>query len=273
MRRGVLNLALAGVVLFFSSCNRDVASEAETTGNSAIGDEPVNETGYTDMNGTKYSQGIDFWGVGNEPSWAIDIDFDSEFTLKRLGQADVAIPTQKAEILENGVEYSGSSMSFDMVILITDGPCSDNMSGMEYQKNVEVKIRDRGAAEFTSYIGCGNYVIDPKLHDVWVLTEINGKEIKAQFYPKGAPTLELNTTKLMAMGHDGCNNYSGSFLVIEDKITFGPMMSTLMACQGAEEYGYISSILSDSTFTFKYKDNQLQLMKDLELVAKFKHVD
>ncbi|MFC0605250.1 DUF4377 domain-containing protein [Winogradskyella pulchriflava] len=72
-------------------------------------------------------------------------------------------------------------------------------------------------------------ITDPKLaiHDIWVATHINGKEIDRT----KAPNLEINTTEMRVFGSNGCNNYNGQIKTLTSKtIAFGPIASTRKMC-------------------------------------------
>ncbi len=51
----------------------------------------------------------------------------------------------------------------------------------------------------------------------------------------GEPWLELALNG-QAAGSDGCNRISGTFEVHEGRISFGPILSTLMYCQGVQTW-------------------------------------
>lgn len=68
----------------------------------------------------------------------------------------------------------------------------------------------------------------------WELAEINGKPIDKQDFAK-IPTLNFDPAESRVSGNSGCNSMSGTFKVEEDKITFGPIMGTKMACEGTGE--------------------------------------
>lgn len=264
-------LVLLCISLAVTSCNKQ--SVPASVADETIEHQPVSETGYTDMNYAKWKQGVEFWAVGNEPSWAIDLDFDGEFTLKRLGEEDVAIPAQTPKRTEFGTEYSGSSMSFDLVIRIYDKDCVDPMSGMRYGHRVEVDIRDRGKADFKTYSGCGNYVNDVQLHNIWVLSELDGEAIKLTGLPKGAPRLELDAEDGTLHGHDGCNTINGDFVTKGKKLQIGVIISTMMACPGTMENGSVADRLTEEVFSYAVVQGELRLMQDLKVVARFKAVD
>ncbi|MCJ7626377.1 MAG: META domain-containing protein, partial [Anaerolineaceae bacterium] len=65
-------------------------------------------------------------------------------------------------------------------------------------------------------------------------------------------------------GSAGCNSYRGSYQVTGDKITFGPIAITEMACMGPEgimeQEALFTAYLSDAQY-FKFVDDQLQIFQ------------
>jgi len=74
----------------------------------------------------------------------------------------------------------------------------------------------------------------------WELAEINGKPIDKQYFAK-TPTLNFDKAESRVSGNSGCNSMSGTFKVEEDKITFGPIMGTKMACEGSGENQFMTA--------------------------------
>ncbi|WP_194768034.1 DUF4377 domain-containing protein [Tamlana sp. I1] len=72
---------------------------------------------------------------------------------------------------------------------------------------------------------------DPRMHlnDIWACTHINEKPIDIS--NSNIPTLEINISKMMLMGTDGCNNYTGNLETLnENSIAFGPIAGTRKMC-------------------------------------------
>ena len=72
-------------------------------------------------------------------------------------------------------------------------------------------------------------------------------------------------------GKAACNTYNGSYLVDGDRISFGPLMSTMMACEPAtmdQETGYLAAI--DLADTFVVKGESLEIFdQNGEIVLAF----
>jgi heat shock protein HslJ len=62
----------------------------------------------------------------------------------------------------------------------------------------------------------------------WTVTSING----APMLPDASPTMAFSADGQVA-GTGGCNQYSAPYQTDGDKLTVGPMSSTLMLCEGA----------------------------------------
>lgn len=94
------------------------------------------------------------------------------------------------------------------------------------------------------------------IHDIYVLTQIDGKNISEEKVDR-APTLEINVSKMQINGTNGCNNFGGKILKLDDtNIEFGPLRETMMMCAEME----IPTLYSKTLILIKsYKRDQLNL--------------
>ena len=112
---------------------------------------------------------------------------------------------------------------------------------------------------------------DYRLHDIWVLKELNGKNLTVSDYPREAPRMELNTKEGKVLGNSGCNNFFGSFSSQGEKITFSDLGSTKMFCEKSVETEFFEALAKAQRF--QVKDLHLLLYKDEVLIASFLKVD
>jgi heat shock protein HslJ len=110
-----------------------------------------------------------------------------------------------------------------------------------------------------------------KLHDIWVLDEVNGRTITRTDYDREAPRLELNTAEMRAMGHTSCNSFSGSFTATENSLKFGPIASTKMFCEKSVETEFLAVL--HSVDRYRFEANRLLFLKNDQVIAKFRKVD
>ena len=86
------------------------------------------------------------------------------------------------------------------------------------------------------------------LNDIWALEEIEGAAVTTADFGRELPVLEFHKVDGKVMGNSGCNQLSGSYKTDGDKITFGPMISTKMACPGNGEQRFLTALHAANTF-------------------------
>jgi heat shock protein HslJ len=99
----------------------------------------------------------------------------------------------------------------------------------------------------------------------WILVRLG--EVAGPLGAGGRPaTLQFDPTTGRAAGFAGCNRYSAGYTLAGDSLTFGPAISTKMACADGDELerGYLTMLpairsyaLSDSTLTLNGSGGQL----------------
>jgi heat shock protein HslJ/uncharacterized membrane protein len=220
-----------------------------------------------------WQEGVDFYARGNEPFWGLDLDFDREF---RLMETDgVTLKTPAAEGVKardaDVTRYVAKTDSGSLVITITAQKCSDTMADEDFSHRVEVVI-ERGGEEKT-FVGCGRYVPDYSLNDIWVLTHLDGEAIDGTALTKGLPTMELHMAEGRVVGHGGCNNFMGSFAMEWKTIRFGDLASTMMACPDMSVETAFLKAISGRSLTYESEDLLLVLSSEDGTQLKFKKVD
>lgn len=64
----------------------------------------------------------------------------------------------------------------------------------------------------------------------WNLVEINQKTIDTAKATK-TPRIQFSKKEMKATGNNGCNSFFANFDTVEERLSFGPVGSTRMACQ------------------------------------------
>lgn len=201
----------------------------------------------------KWDQGIEFYALGNEPSWSLDISKNDSLLFKTQNGTEHKFPFTKAlpSIDPTIIDYRSASKKSEIVIQIVQKTCSDTMSEDKFSYQVSISIKTEGKKEFNSYVGCGNYVPNYKLNGSWTILEANGVKINQNDFPDKEPFLTLDLFKQNVSGYDGCNNFQGKVNYKTDQITFGPTAGTLMACPNMELSNKITGSLSGKSMMCK----------------------
>lgn len=155
---------------------------------------------------------------------------------------------------------SGSALTFGPVAS-TMMACPDTSPGVESAivadlgkaatytaTKTTLTIFDKGGAKVLEY---GAAPADPLSGTTWNVTGYNnGKQ--AVVSPAVGTTLTLAFgTDGSASGSGGCNSFSGTYATDGDAITFGPLASTMMACDQAvmdQEVAYFAAIGASKSF-------------------------
>lgn len=103
----------------------------------------------------------------------------------------------------------------------------------------------------------------------WVLVQL-GNNPSPQGNGGKPVTLTLASAEGRASGNAGCNGYSGPFTLSGDQLSFGPAISTKMACeQGMDVETAFLSMLNDVR-TYQTTDSSLTLLGASGPVARFR---
>jgi heat shock protein HslJ len=208
------------------------------------------------------NRGVEFLATGNEPFWSLEINQNGTVFFKSLGEfGELTIPMPKPVYGEDGriARYLAKNQSATLDFVIQQMPCTDNMSGATFGYFVSVALS--GAKETKPLLleGCGSYLGDYRLHDIWALTHINEIEIKETQIARERPYLEFNLNSGEMLGMAGCNTISGKITMGNRNIFFGPIAGTKMACEAMELEGQMLNLISDQAVKYSIGSGILRL--------------
>ncbi len=208
-------------------------------------------------------QGIDFYARGNEPFWALDMDFDNVFRFTTMDGTEFNSPPGEGAMAMDApvpiTRYGAQTEAGSIVITMRREQCLDNMSGEVFSHKVTVEFQPGNASEPTTYEGCGRFVTDYDLVGAWTLTAMGEDPVDGSELPKGAPQLVFDPENLRISGHGSCNNINGSFQMGKSSIIFSQMASTMMACPDMEVETTFNRLISGRELKYELEGNQLVL--------------
>ena len=216
-----------------------------------------------------------FTGTGNEPFWGIKMGNENiEFTSLISGKEKLVFPaTEAIKAMDANVKmYKVSNEISTATITIQQLECQNSMSGVISPYKVSVEIKNNSELTFTKLSGCGNYNTDYRLHDIWVLEELNGFKVFVTDFQKELPRIEINSSENKFMGYGGCNAISGSIFYEKDVLRFSKVAATMMACAPGNKEDQFTKALQ-STTTYSIGDNRLTLSNPSGKLLVFRKVD
>jgi uncharacterized membrane protein/heat shock protein HslJ len=273
----ILIYSLLNFVIVLFGCNqparltaKTVKTNSSTMRNSA---DSINNK-YLKQN-EMLTSGIDFTASGNEPFWSLEIDFNKYIHFKTPGGFEITTPVPEVvkAMDANVIRYAAETEQGVLTVQIAKQECINDMSGKKSDYHVLIDIKNKTDKKYKTYKGCGQYLSDYRLHDIWVLEKINDTTFKSADFIKGIPLLELNLTEKKVLGHTGCNNLNGSLEVLGDKLYFGRMITTRLACTNMDfENTYLNS-LSGHTVVYNIQPGKLYLRIGNDTMFIYRKVD
>lgn len=231
----------------------------------------------TASSGTTTEEDLQYYfkATGNEPFWGIKIGKEQiVFTSLIPGKEKIMFShTEPVKAMDANVKmYKLSNEKTTATITIQQLDCQDSMSGAISPYSAKVEIKNNSELETQKLSGCGKYFTDYRLHDIWVLEELNGYKVFATDFQKEMPRIEINSTENRFSGFGGCNAISGQIFYEKDLLRFTKVISTLMACpQGNKESEFLKALQSTTAYTVE--NNQLILSNPSGKLVVFKKVD
>ena len=224
---------------------------------------------------TQFAQGIDFIATGNEPFWKLEIDFDKRMHFKLLDGFEIttAVGEGIKAMDANVIRYTANNEEGTLTVQIQKSVCINDMSGEKLGYTVTIDAKTKADINYRIYKGCGQYIADYRLHDIWVLDSINNKKMKAADFTKKLPYLELNLTEKKVFGSTGCNTITGAIEIKGKKIYVGKLATTRMACKDTDfETAYLQ-VLEYKTIPYKITIGKLYLQVSTDEVFVYKKTD
>lgn len=165
--------------------------------------------------------------LGHEPAWVLDIAGDAARLRLGFEGREVAVRLGPAERRE-GVRLRQSLPGEPALrVEFRPGPCADTMADMTFAEHVRVVTPEAMLA------GCGSTPEARLTGAPWTIERIGATNAPG---PR-AVTLhfEGEGPEGGAMGGQGpCNTYRGQWSMLDGRLRFGPVASTMMACGEAE---------------------------------------
>lgn len=211
---------------------------------------------------------IYFIGQGTEPFWSLEVSAQ-QFILKTTEDTIIMPAVKPILAADHNVKlFRTQKEATQISIEIIQMDCTNAMSG----KISPYKVTINDAEEKLSLEGCGSYKTDYRLHDIWVLEQLNEKKIDTTDFSREFPSIEINAAGNTFLGFAGCNRMNGRLFFEQGKLRFTNIITTRMACgSNNKETDFLKAL--NSTTTYKIENNRLWLSNPSKLSLVFKKID
>jgi heat shock protein HslJ len=218
----------------------------------------------TEENSTILSSNSDkkpyFKASGTEPFWSIHI-YEDKIVYKTPEDSIFLPHSDPIMAMDSNVKlYKTKTKYSEFNIQISQQECTNQMSGEIFPYKVSVDFKKNASSNFEKINGCGQYIIDYRLHDIWVLEELNGNKVIKEDFTNMLPVLEIfkNLNSYKFSGLLGCNRIMSSLFFEREKLRFTSISSTKMMCGNSNKEAELITAL-ESVTTYSIGDNRLIL--------------
>ncbi|WP_130735253.1 META domain-containing protein [Flavobacterium sp. J27] len=254
----LIKIVLVSHLLLASSCpkeNKKKTSEEKSKAKEIITTIEKNNLPY-------------FKAQGTEPFWGLTLS-EKEFVFTTPEDTIVLPAVAPIVAADHNVKlFRSQNDAHSFAIEIIQMECTNAMSGKKFPYRVTLSIDQKQ----TTWIGCGAYITDYRLHDIWVLEQLNGKKVDATDFSKEFPQLEIKAQENTFSGFAGCNQMQGRLFFEPKKIRFINVVTTEMACEPTNKETEFLKALS-STTTYTIENNRLYLSNPNKKLLILKKID
>ena len=217
-----------------------------------------------------------FRATGNEPFWALEIEFDNVLRFTSLTEEfpEFTFRTPDPERIDglSAVKYSTRTYDAETKVEISREECTDTMKGTRFPYRVNVSLKRIRDNDFTVFRGCGQYLGTYRLNDIWVLEKIDGEAVDIP-ESRRKPTMEVDLAGKTVFGFGGCNRYHGRAELVGDKLVTGNIISTKMYCLDTQEVeNQFLRTITGKSLDFSIEEETLHL-DDGDTVLTFRRAD
>lgn len=270
MIKVIYTFLFAGVFMF-SACNNSNKKQGSVPHADELNMEHSNAMN-AEKPEIKSSNSNYFIANGTEPFW--NLQMNQEHIVFKTPEDSITMSSVQPNLAQdhNVKRYDIKTESIEMIIQISQMECTNTMSGKVSPYTVTIDYRKGVEMESQKLEGCGHYITDYRLHDIWVLETLNGKTINKEDFAKEFPTMEINSAENKFMGFAGCNRMNGQLFFEKGLLRFTNVATTKMMCEPSNKEAEFLKALQSST-TYSIENNRLTLSNPSGILTVFKKID
>lgn len=215
-----------------------------------------------------------FRASGNEPAWILEL-FEAQIQLRVEGDT-ITTPHSNPDRAQdaNIKRYALETERVRLTIEIRQEACMETAPGdAAAPYSVTIAYKEGVDTGFTHLEGCGDYILDYRLHDIWVLDTLKGQPVTADAFGRSLPSLEINASDKVFFGTTGCNRMRGQLFGEKELLRFTQIATTKMLCRpdGGMEQEFLQAL--ESSTGYAIEDNRLRLFNPEGRLLVFKKAD
>lgn len=210
--------------------------------------------------GEMYRQGIFFMARDEGDTWSLNIDKNGKITFKSSSPEHEKLSTIKnhSQLMSFPDTIHIESTSYPKLhIILIKKVCMLSGQPADYAISVE-EIHKNGKRSET-YSGCGLFLSDQRLNDLWILESINKRSLRRRKEEEREIAMRIHLSSGRIYGYGACDSYHADTDIRHNSIIIGPVISTRSTCVHEEEDQRFFQSLAGKQFTYSIKKDKLYL--------------
>jgi heat shock protein HslJ/uncharacterized membrane protein len=254
------------------SCLEKRKTQSTQSNGKTISDSALSNQATVRKNPINNLNPIYFRASGTEPFWSLELS-EEKIILKTTTDSIITPYTEPLQAMDSNVKiYKIQTEASQLNIQIIQSECANAMSGSLSPYTVSIEYRNNTDLSLNKIEGCGAYITDYRLHDIWVLEKLNGKNIDKANFKSDLPLIEINSTTNTITGFAGCNGMNGKLFFENGLLRFTDITTTKMMCDKSNKENEFLKALQSGT-TYKIENNRLSLSNPSKELLVFKKID
>lgn len=203
-----------------------------------------------------YQKGIFFRAFNSQASWELQISKTGKLSFLSSDSAkplSSVISNQKQMMLFPDTMRMILPTSPRLNILLSKKNCL--LAGQPADYTVAITEDETG----NTYTGCGFFLSDHRLNDIWVLESVNNKPYRKRKGTKNTITMQIHSASGRIYGSSYCNSYHADIDIRHSSMIIGPVVSTKIHCSDTATEQYFFKLLSGKQYTYSIKREKLYL--------------
>lgn len=218
--------------------------------------DPIRTTFYME----KFQRNIQIFAFGDNPNWSAEIQLPIEVELLLAPNIHTRASIYQIENDSLIDTYFAQFPDGYIQLEIQSSPCVDSISNRSYKKSSLVHYHNTKTNEYLLLKGCAEWIPDFRLHNIWMLYQINDSIIDKVQHAAHIPRMEIHIDRMSIFGFDGCNEFRSLIDLDKNQISIKKIEN--LSEKICEETGigksFIESI-GNKTFQFSVQNEMLEL--------------
>lgn len=210
----------------------------------------------------KFQRNITVFASGEDTPWSLEISRNNSMKLFIAPNTEVVASiyskeeNQKNKTTTYFAKFKNGNIQFEM----SAEECKEFPHTNNFQSSAVLHFHDTTRSTYQLLKGCAEWIPNYRLHEIWMLDEVNGELFDRDNFYKNIPRIEFHLNNYKVYGFGGCNEFEGEFDLNHDILSIKNVEFLSQEKCALEEFEQqLIKDLQDPSYHFKVKEGVLKM--------------